>query len=87
MGRGVHNSKCSSMTEQRSKGVQASEGKGGRGRGREGKEGRTGKARAWQAGKTRPEGKDKKGGAERERERDSASNMMLLWVLYKGRNH
>lgn len=40
MGRGVYNSKCSSMTEQRSKGVQASEGEEGKGEGGQNRQGK-----------------------------------------------
>jgi len=54
-GQGGHNSKCSSVTEQRSKGVQASEGKEegkGKGRGRRAEQARQGHG---MAGKTRQE--------------------------------
>ncbi|PUU72793.1 hypothetical protein B9Z19DRAFT_620307 [Tuber borchii] len=59
---GVHNSKCSSMTEQRSKGVQASEGEGkGKGREGEGGQNRQGKGMAGRQDRARRE-KGLKGG-------------------------
>lgn len=65
------------MTEQRSKGVQASEGEGGGEGGRRAEQARQGKGMADRQDQARREkGLEGGGGVER----DSASNMMLSWV-------